>query len=251
MNKIDLKNQTCLFIPILLSSCYTRFYYNVRNPIPLFKNKGDLYLDGSSKFGNNAEVTAGYALTNGLALYSGMSYTSKYTTSFYREYVHGESIFKTNNFGLGYFKNEDKNVFNRFEIFADYSSGKFSVWEYDMDEGGYNSYVGRFNKYGVLMNLSNTNMKNTYTQGLSIRAGLLQYHHMQASRPDYWRHYNSMLNSPQHVIFEPAYFGRIGRGNLKFQFQIGFNCAQNIGPFISYPSAVIGLVFNPNLKRKP
>jgi len=31
---------------IFLTSCRARFYTPNRNPVPLFKNKGDLYLDG-------------------------------------------------------------------------------------------------------------------------------------------------------------------------------------------------------------
>jgi hypothetical protein len=73
MNKINPNTITVLLISVFLTSCISsaKFYTPNRNPLPLFKNKGDLYIDLSTNLFSTIDITAGYAIVDGLAAYAG------------------------------------------------------------------------------------------------------------------------------------------------------------------------------------
>ena len=95
-------------IVMAFASCRARFYTPNRNPIPLFKKSGDVYLDVSSNLTNKIDLTGGYAIAKGVGAYVGYGKAFQSTSN-------GDSVSGTTyryngemlNFGLGYFLNED------------------------------------------------------------------------------------------------------------------------------------------------
>ncbi len=65
-----MKSSRLLYISVitaglLLQSCRARFYTPNRNPIPFFKQKGDVFVDGSTSLAfNKYDLTLGYAVNN-------------------------------------------------------------------------------------------------------------------------------------------------------------------------------------------
>ncbi len=145
-----MKNSFTIWIPIVLlsiflGSCRARFYTPNRNPIPLFEEKGDVFIDASGN-GYKYDLTLGYALTNNIGTYAGVAIAStdgritdtikdikyKYT---------GEML----NLGLGYYINRDFSKMFRFEVFADYGMGNYK----NKVSGSNNQYFnGNYHRIG-------------------------------------------------------------------------------------------------------
>ncbi len=241
-----------MIISLLLSSCAPQFYSPVRNPTPLFKNKGDIYIDASVKPESNGEITAGYAITNNFAAYAGFLSSSFYTKSPYKS-VRGTSTMKMSNIGIGFYKNQINSPRDRLEIFGEYAMGHYNLTERDNNYlGGQKQFFrGNINRISLLINFGSTSLNGKFTQGYSVRLGNLLFSDNTVSHQDYWVHYLRMLNQHEHHIMEHAYFGRFGNGDVKLQYQLALYHAFNTGPNSEFNAGlVLGIVINPNILGK-
>ena len=152
-NYIFIVSMACVF---LMSACRARFYTPNRNPVPLFQNAGDLYVDASTNLVNKYDLTAGYALTKNIGAYAGYAGSALKTTYTYTD-SNNTTTSTTNeqkryngdmlNLGIGYFLNKAESSQFRFEVFGDLALGNYR-----------NSY--------------NSNGKNVFLNGNFTRIGL-------------------------------------------------------------------------------
>lgn len=268
MNKIKTLILAFLLTSVLLTSCINsaRFYTANRNPLPMFKNKGDVYIDFSTNITNKADLTAGYALTNNVGGYIGIAGakeqnkdksdpTNNYPyTSIYTRYHYNGEMF---NYGFGYFINQKQSSKFRFEIFGDLGMGYYNN-TVDFSQSGTSkrddkSFSGNYKRMGGLMNLGYSSFKGLLTYGYSIRLSNISFSNANISDPVYYRRDQERLNhKPDYQLLEHAIFCKIGYGVVKGQIQFAFYHGLNASPEIDAVqelngALMFGVVINPNL----
>jgi hypothetical protein len=216
-----MKNHKSLYffaIIVLISSCRARFYTPSRNPVPLFKEKGDLYFDGSTNLFNKLDFTAGAAVSDNIAGYIGYGYSG--------QSIGGDSagidkyIYRGNmlNIGAGYFLNESQSQTFRFEIFGDYAIGTFNNKVTDANSHFFN---GNFNRIGIMPNIGYRSSDNLFSACYSIRASQIRFYNAKINDVSFWQKDVDRYNSKYaYTILEHALNFRFGGEKLKFQFQI-------------------------------
>ncbi len=255
---------TSACLTLVFSSCLTtRFYTPNRNPVPFFKNKGDVYFDFSTNFLNKADATIGYAFINGLAAYAGAGFSSQSSsTVILRPEIPFKCTSENQNYGIGYFLNEKKSKRFRFEIFFDLGLGKYQIIKYPGRDDYYNlvgktAYLsGQFKKIGALVNIGRTTENRIFQYGYTARFSNLEFYNPSFIEKERLTEEIDRLNSkPDYYLFEHGLFGKIGRKSVKFQGQFVFYHGQNtnsednaIGNFNF--ALIVGININPNIFAK-
>ncbi len=257
MKKLDYLFVSVILCVLIFSSCRARFYTPNRNPVPLFKDKGDVYIDGSSNFLNKYDLTAGYAITKNIGGYIGYGGSglkvnssttdsqSQVTTTENRRY-RGDML----NLGLGYFLNQEESANFRFEIFGDLAMGNYR-----------NSYIlngdkqflnGNFMRIGIMPNIGFTSNDNSFSIAYSARVSQITFTNSTNNNSIFWQSDLKRLNSKtNYMLLEHALTMRAGGEKLKFQMQFGLYQGLNSEELVNAvpvlnASIMLGLVVNIN-----
>ncbi len=255
-----MKKTTSFLLPIViisisLASCRAIFYTPNRNPVPLFKEKGDLYIDASTNMANKGDLTIGYAITDGLAGYAGFGlaqeqfHQSDTSTgvSVERKYLYnGEML----NLGLGYFVNQTQSKNLRFEVFGDIGLGSFR----NKVSGNDNQYFnGKYTRIGIMPNIGYTSNNNKFNIAYSARLSTISFSNTSVSDSNFWRDDINRLNKrSSYGMLEHGITMRGGLEFIKLQAQLslyhGLNSREvsDAIPKFNY-SLMLGIVINTNL----
>lgn len=240
---------------IALASCKARFYTPNHNPTHLFREKGDLIVNGGTNLGTRLEGSMGYALTNNVAMYGG--YCGSWLNSTSDSVNNEKRKYKGNllNVGLGYFLNKSASEEFRFEIFGD-----LAVGTYRNSRTGNNVspayFNGHFTRIGIMPNFGYTSPENDFHFGYSIRLSSIKFSKTSILDSVYWNDDIARLNArPSYGMLEHAFTVRIGDENIKFETQLAFyhglNSTEvtNAIPYFNF-NIMAGLYFNINLLQR-
>lgn len=242
-----------IVISLLFGSCRARFYTPNRNPVPLFKNAGDLYLDASSNLLNKVDITVGLAPIKGVGTYVGLSKafetinSDSNTNASARKYT-GSMI----NLGFGYFLDQNISQNFRFEIYADLGLGNFNNKISGTDNHYFN---GKYTRIGIMPNIGYTSSDNIFAWAYSIRMSNIRFHNEKISDNNFWQSDLERYNSKSsYGMLEQAMIFRIGSESLKFQIQLasyhGINSDELLNAIPAWNASVMfGIVFTPNLYK--
>lgn len=206
-----------LLAAIVLPSCRARFYTPNRNPVPLFKNKGDVYMDASTNLLNKVDVTGGYALTDNFGAYIGYGGAAQGVSS-----DSGQESYKYRgnllNIGAGYFLNSRQDERFRFEVFADYAGGSFKN---SATKNGNDYYFnGRFKRLSIMPTIGYSEPGGHFDIAYTLRAGLLSFSDAKYNDPQFWRtDLDRYHKTNRYSVLEQAVTTRFGGKLLKFQVQ--------------------------------
>lgn len=231
--KLSRLSFTCLAI-VLLSACGKRFYTPNSNPLPLFKNRGDVYFNASTNLINKVDGTLGYAVANGFGTYVATARSrEKYS---YNSYLNGSSFPSTYtnihngylfNFGAGYFLPEKISEQFRFEIFGDLALGNYYN-TYAYSAGGAStptrSYItGDYKRMGVLTNVAYNCCDNFLTIAYTARISNISFSKFSTDNVAVWEDEINKLNSrSSYNLLEHGISFTVGKGRIKYQNQVGF-----------------------------
>ncbi len=259
-------NYTSISFSVVLalfsSSCLSpRYYTPNRIPVPLFKNKGDYYIDASSNFINKGDLTFGYAFNRGLAAYAGAGFSLESTSSFIlRPEFHYSSEGQLLNFGLGYYLNNFNSNGFRFEIFSDMVLGRIGITkfpgydEYHRQLGNTAYLSGNYRKIGLLSNIAFASVSKPMEYGYSVRAGKLNFYNLSFKEKQRLEgEINSINYNPHYFLIEHGGFLRYGRKvSLQLQFSIyhGLYSNPELSPVQGLNmSMLLGVVIKPKLRN--
>lgn len=242
---------------VLLASCKAVFYTPNRNPMPLFKQQGDVYVDASTNLFSKADLTAGIAPVKGFAAYAGYSisgYTSR-TTQIDSPFTTDTKLYRGNmlNLGAGYFIPQDISPNLRFELFGDLGLGHFK----NSISGETNGYFnGQYTRMGLMPNIGYSSTSQLFSIAYSLRASNIRFHSADYTNASYYGDDIKRFNHKHdYQMLEHALMTRFGTESIKLQLQIGFQ--QNLGaddyldPLPPYNMSLnFGIVFQPNLHQK-
>lgn len=247
-------------IILVMGSCRARFYTPNRNPVPLFKNSGDLYVDASTNLINKYDLTAGYAISKNIGAYAGFAGSSLKTTastdslgnttnSKDRQY-RGDMM----NFGLGYFLNQEESANFRFEVFGDIAYGNYRN---SFNQNGTNLFLnGNYRRIGIMPNIGYTSSDNNVSVAYSVRISQISFYNSSNNNPGFWQSDLNRLNSKlNYTMLEHALSLRAGGDHVKFQFQFGMYHGLNSDELLNAiplfnVSAMFGIVINANVLGK-
>lgn len=240
-----------LVASLFFGSCRARFYTPNRNPVPLFKNAGDLYIDASSNLLNKVDITAGIAPIKGVGTYIGygsafQSVDSDSGTNASTRKYNGSML----NLGLGYFLTEDISQQFRFEIYADLGLGNFNNKISGADNQFFN---GKYTRIGIMPNIGYTSSDNHFAWAYSVRMSNIRFHSENISDNNFWQNDIERYNSrSSYGLLEQAMIFRVGSEAVKFQMQIasyhGLNSDEVYNAIPTWNASImIGVVFTPNL----
>jgi hypothetical protein len=248
-----MKNNASIWIwltvgAVCLSSCRARFYTPNRNPVPFFKEKGDVYVDGSTNIFNKYDLTLGYAITNGIgayAGYAGASISGKLDSVEYSKYRYSGNMM---NFGLGYFLSENISGNFRFEVFADYGSGNYRNSATGTKHQFFN---GNYQRIGIMPNIGYSG--GNFTLAYSARLSQLTFSNASLSDSTFWKNDIARLNrKPEYTLLEQSLTFRFGFEHIKFQAQLGAYAALNASETDDAvqkfnASVMVGIILNTNI----
>jgi hypothetical protein len=247
-----------LALPFLLASCKATFYTPNRNPVPLFKKKGDLYIDASTNFVKKADLTVGYAIIEGIGAYAGYSgayglqdITDSSSNNYSKRYS-GQMY----NFGLGYFLSEEQSERLRFEIYADYGMGNYR--NKVIDNGSNQFLNGNYQRLGIMPNVGFYSRSGKLSLAYSLRYSMITFNNTSYSNLKYWQSDLDRLNHRgSYRLLEHCVNFRVGGEHVKFQLQgaLYHNLdSKDIGYTNAIPmlnaSLMFGIVVNTNLLAK-
>lgn len=203
---------------IILSSCKAKFYKPNHNPVPLFKNKGDIYVDASTDLAQKFDATAGYAITNGLGAYVGYGGARSSNTydsaSNIKVRYEGDML----NLGLGYFLSQNQSSQFRFELFADLGLGSYK----NTTSGFKDKYYlnGNYRRIGIMPNIGFTSLDNRFCFAYSMRLSNIAFYNTSVGNYSYWQYDIDRLNKKSsYNLLEHSMNVRFGSKNVKFQAQ--------------------------------
>lgn len=211
-----------------LSSCMTpRFYTPNRNPVPGFRNKGEIYIEAATNISNKFDGTLGYAFGKGLACYAGAGYSSESSSNFIlKPYRAFECTNFIQNYGIGYYLNEEKSARFRFEIYADACLGKYDIVKYPEHDDYYRAkgktgYIsGQYRRFGMLINIGRLSKRKTLQSGYTCRLSRLDFHNSTFVNPESVEEEIARLYSkPNYFLIEHGYYIKAGRGPVRFTAQ--------------------------------
>lgn len=259
-NYIFFIGMACLFV---MSACRARFYTPNRNPVPMFQEAGDLYVDASTNLVNKYDLTAGYALTKNIGAYAGYAGSALKTTYTYTDSSNTTSPTRTEqkryngdmlNFGVGYFLNKTESTQFRFEVFGDIAMGNYKN---TFDGNGKNVFLnGNYTRIGIMPNIGYTSSDNKFLVAYSIRASQIMFSNTRCNDVNFWRSDLDRLNVKlNYTMLEHALMFRAGGNNVKFQVQMamyhGLNSTELVNAIpVFNASIMLGLVVNANLLTK-
>jgi hypothetical protein len=236
-------------ISVLLSSCRARFYTPNRNPIPLFKKAGDVFIDASTNIFNKYDVTAGCAVANGVGAYvgyAGARISGNLDSVEYSKYKYTGNMI---NLGIGYFLNEDITEKIRFEIYADYGMGNYRNSATGTKHQFFN---GNYTRIGIMPNIGYGG--DNFSIAYSARFCQLTFSNESFSDSSFWEKDLARLHrKSSYTMLEQALQFRIGFEHIKFQAQLGAYTVLNAqtdneDAVMKYNmSIMVGIVFNANL----
>jgi hypothetical protein len=256
-NYIFIVSMACVF---LMSACRARFYTPNRNPVPLFQDAGDLYVDASTNLVNKYDLTAGYALTKNIGAYAGYAGSALKTTYTYTD-SNNTTTSTTNeqkryngdmlNLGIGYFLNKAESSQFRFEVFGDLALGNYRN---SYNSNGKNVFLnGNFTRIGIMPNVGYVSSDNKFAVAYSIRASQIMFSNTRCNDFSFWQTDLDRLNSKlNYTMLEHALLFRAGGNNVKFQMQLamyhGLNSTELVNAIpVFNASIMVGLVINANL----
>lgn len=257
MKNLKVKTYYYLLIVFLFSSCRAVFYTPNRNPVPLFEESGDLYVDVSTNLVTKADFTAGLAITESIGAYGSYSTAKQSNTSTnttanteYKYQYNGNMI----NLGLGYFVNKEKSDRTRFEIFGDFASGNYKN---NYTDSGRNLHLnGQYTRIGIMPNIGYTNHESNFSFAYSVKLSRITFSNMKTNDANFWKNDIERLNSKtSYSTVEHALNFRYGFDKVKFQFQFGvyqgINSDENLNaiPKLNF-SSQFGVVFHTNVFGK-
>jgi len=240
---------------LLFSLCRAVFYTPNRNPVPLFEESGDLYVDVSTNLVTKADFTAGLALTESIGAYGSystakQSNTNTTTNTEYKYQYNGNMV----NLGLGYFVNKEKSDRTRFEIFGDFASGTYNN---KYTDSGTNLYLnGQYTRIGIMPNIGFTNHETNFSFAYSVKLSRITFSNMKTNDALFWKNDIERLKSKtSYGTIEHALNIRYGFDKVKFQFQFGvyqgINSDESLNaiPKLNF-SSQFGVVFHTNVFGK-
>ncbi len=236
-------------LPIFLGSCRARFYTANRNPVPLFKRAGDVYLDGSTNLFNKIDFTAGFAPVKGLGTYVGYNraFESSGSDSIETRRYTGDML----NLGLGYFLDQDQSEQFRFEIYGDIGLGSFK--NRVTTNNAIHFFNGNYTRIGIMPNFGYVSTDDHFAFAYSIRMSNIRFHNASLSDSSFWNNDLQRYNSKSsYGMVEQAMTFRVGSEKVKFQLQLasyhGLNSDELINAVPRWNASImIGLVITPNL----
>ncbi|MEZ4804209.1 MAG: hypothetical protein R2852_01620 [Bacteroidia bacterium] len=224
----------------------------------MFKQKGDVYIDGSTDLLNKVDVTAGVATTGNFGAYIGYAGAQVRNGAGYS----GADVirFKGNmlNLGVGYFLNHRSSPRFRFELYGDLGLGNFNnTYTYG---GGVNKsgsfFNGNYQRTGVLTNIGYNSYSDKLYAGYSLRASNLKFMNPNISDSSNWTRDIERFNSKSsYNLLEHSLMCRYGSSKVKFQLQLSFYQALNTVEFDNAIeplkfSMLFGVVFSPNISNE-
>jgi len=256
-NYIFIVSMACVF---LMSACRARFYTPNRNPVPLFQDAGDLYVDASTNLVNKYDLTAGYALTKNIGAYAGYAGSALKTTYTYTD-SNNTTTNTTNeqkryngdmlNLGIGYFLNKAESSQFRFEVFGDLALGNYRN---SYNSNGKNVFLnGNFTRIGIMPNVGYVSSDSKFAIAYSIRASQIMFSNTRCNDFSFWQTDLDRLNSKvNYTMLEHALLFRAGGEHVKFQMQFGMYHGLNSDEIVNAiplfnASIMVGLVINANL----
>jgi hypothetical protein len=242
----------CSFV-LFLGACRARFYTPNRNPIPLFKQKGDVFIDGSTNLINKYDLTLGYALTHDIAAYAGYAGAGIQGDFPDEDSINDRYKYAGNmlNLGVGYFLNQDISEHFRFEVFADYGRGNYRN---SVNGDANNFFNGQFQRIGIMPNIAYAN--NNFSIAYSMRASQISFSNASISDTAFWSSDIRRLNSrDNYMMLEQCIQFRFGFEHVKFQAQfaayntLNSNDENNALPEFN-ASIMVGIAINMNVFGK-
>lgn len=261
MKKLDYIYVFALLLSILTSSCRARFYTPNRNPVPLFKTSGDIYVDASTNLVNKYDLTAGYALTNHIGAYVGYAGSALKTNSSTTDSFNNTNITDSRhyrgdmlNLGLGYYLNQDESQNVRFEIFGDIAMGNYKN---SYTQNGQKLFLnGNYMRIGIMPNVGYISSDNKFAIAYSARFSQISFSNSSNNNPNFWQSDLNRLNSKlNYTMLEHALSFRAGGDHVKFQFQFGLYHGLNSDELVNAipllnASAMFGIIINANVLGK-
>lgn len=245
-----------LSLILLLGSCKARFYTPNRNPVPLFRESGELYVDASMNMINKVDLTVGTAVSDNIGAYIGYGGSAQ---NFGSDTSVGTTKYRYNgkmlNLGVGYFVNQNQSETFRFEVFGDFAYGSFRNKVTGTNNAFFN---GNFTRVGIMPNIGFRSSDDAFSIAYSARFSQLRLFGASVSDSGFWssdiRRYNY---SPSYLMIEHAINLRFGGEKFKFQLQTalyqGLN-ADETGkdnsaiPFTNF-AIMVGVVYNMYFKQ--
>lgn len=256
MRRLISKNNTIWFyfllIPLFLGSCRARFYTPNRNPVPLYREKGEVFIDASTNMFNKADLTIGTALTDNIGAYigyGGSTQTVGSDSANDRKYSYRGNLL---NFGLGYYLNRSQSENFRFEIYGDYVTGNFRNKVSGMDNEFFN---GNLRRVGIMPSIGYRASDDAFTIAYSVRYSKLSFFNPKLSDSSFWSSDIKRYNyASSYDMLEQSLTMRFGTDKLKFQIQTALYQALNANNQNNYEGAVpyinfalmVGVVYNFN-----
>lgn len=251
-----MKKSSSIFIltvvaALFLVSCRARFYTPNRNPIPLFKEKGDVYIDASTNVINKYDLTLGYALTHNIGAYvgyAGAGINGTIDDSIQTKYKYSGNML---NIGAGYFLNQDASEHLRFEVFADYGMGNYKN---GVRNDATQYFNGNFQRIGIMPNIAYAN--NNFSVAYSIRASQISFSGDSYSDSTFWASDIKRLRSrDNYTMLEQCIQLRFGFKHVKFQAQFAayttLNSEEQDNALPAFNgSLIVGIVINTNILGK-
>ncbi|MCC6817383.1 MAG: hypothetical protein IT245_00625, partial [Bacteroidia bacterium] len=157
---------------IVLGSCRARFYTPNRHPVPLFREKGEIFFDASTNLFNKVDFTAGASLTNNLGAYIGYGGS---TQTFGSDSANNlKYSYKGNllNVGLGYYLNREQSENFRFELYGDYVTGTFRNKVTGANSEFFN---GNLKRIGIMPTFGYRSSDDAFSIAYSIRFSQLSF----------------------------------------------------------------------------
>jgi len=234
-----------VFLLVLFCSCYTPRYYTPNiNPVPLFKDKGDIYMNASTNFLNKGSATIGASPFDGMGMYAGVagayegSKSKHYSPNppsnlnyIYHRYKGGMA-----NFGAGYYLNNDNSEHFRFEIYGDFAFGSYqnmrlsSPSNFTLDS----IIKGRYNRIGLLTNIGYNSPNENFSIAYTCRLSHLNFSDPTIIGKYDWKNEMAKLNNKSGYGYDLMEHGISickGDSDIKYQTQIslfhGFNSRGN------------------------
>lgn len=241
---------------IFLSSCRARFYTANRHPVPLFRQEGEIYIDGSTNLFNKLDFTAGMALDKNIGAYLGysgaaQSFGSDSTGNNTRYRYSGNMV----NLGVGYFVNQEQSQTFRFDIYGDFAYGTFRNRASGYNNGQFN---GNYTRLGIMPSIGYRSENDKFLFAYSARVSQLKFMNAKVTDSSTWRIDIDRLNyAPSYMMLEHALTLRFGSDKVKFQVQGAFYQGMNADRVYNYAAAVpyfnasfmLGVVFTMNTRK--
>lgn len=229
---------------LFLSGCTSyNHLHTSRIDVGYFKNKGEGNISGSLDLAQNSLGFNGnfmYAIGDNLALSTGISH---YGTRYIPDPVVASEPFDVDEFSdlkgtslrfaLGYFSNSKERSSFYIEVFGGMEKA-FNTHTINLNNASRKTY--EYNPFTLYSNVAFGMNKEKIALGF---AGKLSYNYLGANLP--LERYSNGIVAREIIMFHPAFNLRAGKGNTKFNFQVGVEIIPFFDDFYYEPSPSISL----------